>query len=308
MILEVALSAYCIQSSKDEKTDAPVIKQLQKSVKKKVSAQGIGLFTGKKGEISLCPAPPNHGIVFQRVDLPGKPRIPALLDYIQAMTRCTALAQKGCLIQTVEHLLAALYGCGVDNLLVEVSGNEVPVFDGSAAHFVDLIQEAGVEEFSEEKAIGTLEVPQFFSQEDVQLIALPDEHFRVSYALHYPQAEMLCSQFYSAVITEEHFIREIAPCRTFSVYEEVEPFIKAGLIKGGSLDNAVVIKENKVINPEGTRFRDEMVRHKILDLLGDFSILGCSLKMHIIAIRSGHASNIAFAKSLQKLLKVEKSK
>lgn len=299
------MSATCLKSSKDQ---APRVRaaQKQKTLKKQVSASGIGLFSGTHVELTLKPAPANHGIVFKRIDLTGAPVLPATLEYIQAMPRTTALGRDGVVVQTVEHLLAALKGCGVDNLVVEVSGEEVPIFDGSASRFVEMIEEVGVAELSEKKAVATLEAPQFWSNDEVQLIALPAETFKVSYTLHYPQAALLCSQFYSTEISEDLFIREIASCRTFSVYEEVEPFIKAGLIKGGSLDNAVVIKENQVMNPEGTRFSDEMVRHKVLDLLGDFSLLGCDLNVHFVAIRSGHASNIAFAKILQKHLKLEK--
>lgn len=247
--------------------------------------------------ITFCPAPVGHGIVFQRVDLPGKPKILTRLESIQAMPRCTALRNGEIVVQTVEHLLSALYGGGVDNLLIEVDGPEVPIFDGSATRFVQMFEEAGYLEQEEERAIYKLTAPFSWSKGDVHLMAVPCEEFRVSYTLHYPQSSILCSQFFSTSITEEIFVREISPCRTFSIYEEVEPFIRSGLIKGGSLENAVVIKEDKIVNPEGVRFEDEMVRHKVLDLVGDFSLLG-RLQAHIIAIRSGHASNVAFAKML----------
>ncbi len=246
----------------------------------------------------MCPAPAGHGIVFQRVDLPEKPKIPAKLEFIHAMPRCTGVGRGDVTIQTVEHLLSALYGGGVDNLLIEVNGGEIPIFDGSATRFVQMFEEAGYLEQSEDKLVIKLTVPFSWSQGDVHLMAVPCDEFQVSYTLHYPQSSILCSQFFSTTITEEIFIREISPCRTFSLYEEVEPFIRSGLIKGGSLENAVVIKEDKIVNPEGVRFSNEMVRHKVLDLIGDFSLLGGSLQAHIIAIRSGHASNIAIAQML----------
>jgi len=274
----------------------------QRTLQSKISSSGVGLFSGENGTITLCPAPPNHGIVFQRVDIPDKPRIPARLDFIHAMPRCTAIGIGHATIQTVEHLLSAIYGSGVDNLLIEVSGPEVPIFDGSASRFVQMFEEAGYLEQNEEKVCLKLAHPLSWSKDDVHLMALPSDEFRVSYTLHYPQSSTLCSQFFSTQITQEIFACEISPCRTFSLYEEVEPFIHSGLIKGGSLENAVVIKEDKIVNPEGLRFSDEMVRHKILDLVGDFSLLGYPLQAHLIAIRSGHSSNIAFAKILQKYL------
>ena len=290
----------CAESTESKTLSKRTIRK-QRTLQKKISSSGIGLFSGEKVTITLCPAPVGHGIVFQRVDLPEKPIIPAKLEFIRAMPRCTAVVRGDDMVQTVEHLLSALYGGGVDNLLIEVSGSEVPIFDGSAARFVQMFEEAGYEEQNEERTTLKLNTPLSWSKGDVHLMAVPSDEFRVSYTLHYPQSSILCSQFFSTSITEETFVREISPCRTFSVYEEVEPFIRSGLIKGGSLENAVVIKEDEIVNPEGVRFEDEMVRHKVLDLVGDFSLLG-SLQVHIIAIRSGHASNIDFAKMLHRHL------
>ncbi len=270
----------------------------QKTLQKEISASGVGLFSGKQATITLCPAPAFHGVVFQRVDLPDQPKIPAQLDYIQAMPRCTAVGRGEATVQTVEHLLSALYGCGVDNVLIQVRGEEIPIFDGSAQRFVELFEEAGYVEQDALRKVLKITEPLSWTKGDVHLMVVPCDEFRISYTLHFPQSSLLCSQFYSTTVTQEQFVSALSSCRTFSLYEEVEPFIRSGLIKGGSLENAVVIQEDRVVNPEGLRFSDEMVRHKMLDLIGDFSLIGQSLQGHIIAIRSGHASNIAFAKEI----------
>lgn len=279
------------------------LKMCQRTLARPVSASGVGLFSGQQAQITFIPAVPGHGIVFQRVDLPNKPKIAACLDSVCGMPRCTALGKGVESIQTVEHLLSALYALSVDNLLIEISGPEVPIFDGSSTYFVQMLQEAGLFEQKENKNYYTLAAPAYWSQGDVHLVALPSAtEYRVSYTLSYPSSKLLHSQFCSIAVTEQSYMQELSPCRTFSVYEEIKPFIDKGLLKGGSLENAVLIQEDRVVNPEGLRFSNEMVRHKVLDLIGDFSLIGRSLLVHIVAIRSGHASNIAFAKELAKQL------
>ncbi len=279
----------------------------QRTLKRSASVSGVGVFTGEKATLRLCPAEADTGIIFQRMDLPHKPFLPAALEHVQGTPRCTMIGIQGALIQTVEHLLSALKAYHIDNALIEITGPEVPILDGSAAGFVEMIEKAGVTVLNEERTRGRLETPVYWTQKDTHLIALPSDEYRVSYTLHYPHSDFIGSQYYSFVVDEEGFKQEIAPSRTFSLYEDVAPLIEKGLLKGGSLDAGVLIKDNAVANPEGLRFKDEPVRHKILDLIGDLSLNAVSFSAHIIAIRSGHTSNIAFAKELAKHIKMENS-
>ncbi|MEM8727423.1 MAG: UDP-3-O-acyl-N-acetylglucosamine deacetylase [Chlamydiota bacterium] len=272
----------------------------QRSLKNTVSLSGTGLFTGMKSEVKLRPAPEGTGIVFQRTDLPDKPKLPALVEHVRETPRCTilGLASGNFQIQTVEHILSAIKGYEIDNIFVEIEGSEIPSCDGSSMPFVELIERGGVVTQSQTKKIHHLETPIFWSRGDVHLVALPSEEFRISYTLNYPNSDLLKSQFYTIRVDEETYKTEIALARTFSLYEEIVPLIEKGNIKGGRLDNAVIIKGDSILNPEGVRYKDEMVRHKILDLIGDLCLVGQSFIAHIIAIRSGHFSNTSFAKEL----------
>jgi UDP-3-O-[3-hydroxymyristoyl] N-acetylglucosamine deacetylase len=299
------LSFPCELSALKQCRVAPSPK-MQRTLQRSVAAMGIGLFSGEKVSICLCPAVENTGIVFQRVDLPHRPILPARSEYVQGTPRCTIIGNGEDSVQTVEHLLAALRAYRIDNVLIEISGCEVPIFDGSSIHFVTMIEEAGIRELQFEKKVFRLEAPIFWSQGEIHLIALPSEEYRISYTLHYPHSSTIGTQFYTFVLDQEDFKNEIAPCRTFSIYEEIAPMIEKGLVKGGSLDNAVIIKDDVVVNPDGLRFPDEMVRHKVLDLIGDLSLVPPFLA-HVVAVRSGHASNNAFAKELFNHIKMENS-
>lgn len=280
----------------------------QKTLKGAVSLSGIGLFTGAKATVTIHPARASSGIVFQRTDLPGKPQVTADLDHVVSTPRCTILGNHKFTIHTVEHLLSALKAMGVDNAVLAISGPEVPILDGSSEAFVEAILKAGIAELEEEKEIYTLESPISWSKGDIHLVAIPAQEFRISYTLHFPESALLKSQYFSVVVSPQNFIEQIASCRTFCLYEEIAPFIESGLIKGGGLDNAVIIKNDVVINPDGVRFPDEMVRHKILDLIGDLSLVSCPFNAHVIAIRSGHASNILFARELLNQLSIKQEK
>ncbi len=200
--------------------------------------------------------------------------------------------------------MAAIRAYRIDNVLIEISGPEVPIFDGSSMHFVEMIEYAGICENDGLKEIYSLKTPVFWSQGDIHLIALPSDEYRISYTLHYPHSKLIGTQFYTFALDQEGFKNEIASCRTFSLYEEIAPMIEKGLVKGGSLENAVIIKGGAVVNPEGLRFSDEMARHKVLDLIGDLSLVPPFLA-HVVAVRSGHASNNAFAKQLLNHIKME---
>lgn len=280
----------------------------QQTLAHPVTRKGTGLFTGEKVTLTLHPAEAGHGIRFRRADLPGQPILSASLENVKETPRCTILGNRDASIQTVEHLLSALCACGIDNLLIDIDGPEVPIFDGSAKVFVEMLEEGGIQLQQEKRGPVKITSPLYWSSGDIHLVALPSEEFRVSYTLHYPQSPLLKSQFYSLVVQENRYKNEIAPCRTFSLYEEIAPMLDKGLIKGGSLENGVIIKGDAVLNPEGVRFPDEMVRHKVLDLIGDLSLVSIPFLAHIIAICSGHASNIAFAREIYKFVKRENSR
>ncbi|MBI2810214.1 MAG: UDP-3-O-acyl-N-acetylglucosamine deacetylase [Candidatus Melainabacteria bacterium] len=280
------------------------LKRKQRTLRRSISAEGTGLFTGKKVSIRLCPAEDNTGIVFERVDLPHRPLLPALSEFVQGTPRCTVIGNGKDTVQTVEHLLAALRAYGINNLRIEISADEVPIFDGSSLKFVELIEEAGISDLDSDVEVIKITSPVYWSKGDIHLIALPSDEYRISYTLHYPHSAAIGTQFFTFALDQEGFKNEIASCRTFSIYEEIAPMIEKGLVKGGSLENAVIIKEDAVINPEGLRFTDEMARHKVLDLIGDLSLMPPFLA-HVIAVRSGHASNNAFAKELLNHIKME---
>ncbi len=198
----------------------------------------------------------------------------------------------------VEHLLSALYASGIDNAILRVRGAEVPAGDGSALKFVELIEVAGVRYQKIPRRLFRLKKAQFWSSGEIQIIALPADEFRVTSVLHYPSSERFRSLYHSFSVTREAYRQEIAPSRTFSFYEEVAPLLEKGLIRGAGLENALVIQNDLVMNPEGLRFPDEMVRHKVLDLIGDFALLPGFFLGHVIALRSGHAAHQAFVKML----------
>lgn len=273
--------------------------RMQKTVREAISFSGKGLFTGLSTEVRLLPAPPHHGLVFYRSDLPERPAVPAQLQAVLDTERSTRLAQGDVKIGLVEHLLSSLYACEIDNACIEVSGPEIPICDGSARLFIDLIDQAGTVEQEAEGRDLIIQEPLFWSEGESVLVALPFDGLRISYTLHYPHSSFLKSQFFSLNLDRETYRREIAPCRTFALYEEIAPLVASGFLQGGALESGLVIKDGALLNPEGARFEDEMVRHKILDLLGDLSLLGRRLKAHIVALRSGHKSNVAFAKMLE---------
>jgi len=275
----------------------------QKTLKKEVVFHGKSLFLGQDVVVRLLPAPPNTGILFRRVDLPESPTIFALTEQVHDAIRCTKLGVGASSVQTIEHFMAAVRASEIDNLIVDMSGPEMPIFDGSSLPFMQMIDQAGVVEQESVKDIYVLDQPVSWSQGDTHLVALPSDEYRISYTLHYPQSPYLRSQFYSFIVNPDSFRSEIAPCRTFALYQEIAPLIEKGFLTNAALDAGVVIDGEKVLNPEGVRFPDEMVRHKILDMIGDFALLGCTFNAHLIAIKTGHAANHTVAKELRKFLR-----
>lgn len=279
-------------------------KEMQNTLLQEIEVSGIGIFTGEHASIKICPAPENFGVVFCRSDLAGTPKIPAKLEFVEPSPRCTKLCLDGASVLMVEHLLSALYAWGVDNALIEVNGPEIPGLDGSAKFFSEEIEKAGLRTQHSPRNYISITQPMYWSKGDVHLVALPSHEYRLSYTLHYPKSPLIRSQYYSFCLGHEEYKTDIAPSRTFSMYEEILPFVQKGIIKGGGLENALVIQGDKVLNPEGTRFENEMVRHKILDLIGDLSLIGTRINAHVIAICSGHSSNVAFAKVLSESLQL----
>jgi UDP-3-O-[3-hydroxymyristoyl] N-acetylglucosamine deacetylase len=279
----------------------------QKTLKRESSLSGIGLHTGGSVKIRFCPAGEDTGIVFRRTDIKGNPEIPATVDYVQDTSRSTNIGIGDVRVHTIEHVLAAVRSYEIDNLIIEVFGSEPPVGDGSSAAFLEMIEASGIQNQEAEKRTVSLKNPVYFSDGHVHMVAIPAADYHISYTLHYPEAEAIKSQYFSTPVTKKTFKEEIGSCRTFSLYEEISFLIDRGLIKGGSLDNAVVIKDDVILSKEGLRFPDEMVRHKVLDLIGDLSLVGVTFNAHIIAIRSGHKSNVAFAKKIYNQIKMENS-
>ncbi len=259
----------------------------------------MGLFTGKGVSISLLPAPENTGIVFRQTGGGKKFFLPALLPYVKRTPRCTSLELSGTFnVMTVEHLLSAIHAYEITNLFIDVDGPEIPVGDGSSHLFVEMIEKSGVCFQEQCNQVYKIQKPIHWTDGTTLIIGLPSEEYRISYTMHYPHSSFLRSQYYSFQVDSKSYKEEIATCRTFSLYEEIAPMLENGLLKGMGLENGVVIKDNAVMNPGGLRFPDEMVRHKILDLMGDLSLIGKLFLGHVIAIRSGHYSNVAFAKLL----------
>jgi len=281
--------------------------QLQKTIKNAVCFKGIGLHMGKEVTMTLEPAPANSGVVFIREDLPGSPSIKAEVDKVIGNMRGTSIGSDGVKIHTIEHILAALFGLGIDNVFIKMDGEEVPAADGSALPFVELIQKAQIEPQKAPRNFLKIKEPFWLEEGDKRVMVFPDEKLKITYVVDFPHSP-LKTQFAEFTIDEKTFIQEIAPSRTFGFMEEVEELRKKGLIQGGSLENAVVIDKNGVLNKKGLRFFNEPVRHKILDLLGDLYLLGEPIQAHILAIKSGHSFNVKLAQKLNNLRKKIKGK
>jgi UDP-3-O-[3-hydroxymyristoyl] N-acetylglucosamine deacetylase len=277
----------------------------QNTLRQPIAYSGIGIHTGKIVSIRFCPAEQGTGILFKRVDLPSQPVIPATLEYVCDTSRSTTIGVADIRIHTVEHILAAIRAFEIDNVIIEISSIEPPVANGSSDVFVKMIEDAGVEMQAAEARIVKLKQPVFWSEGDIHIVAHPYEGYRISYTLNYPESKTLKCQYYSVMVDKNSFKHEIAPCRTFSQYKEVSDLMDRGLIKGGSLDNAVIIKDDAVFSKGGLHFPDEMVRHKILDMIGDLTLVGYHFHAHIISVRSGHQSNAEFSKKLYKTLTME---
>jgi len=259
---------------------------MQMTIRKPVQISGVGLHTGCRVSVALKPAPEDSGIVFRRVDLQGF-RIEAVRRHVSRVVLATTLMKKGVMLSTVEHLLSALYGSGIDNVFVDIDSLELPILDGSAGPFVELLKEAGVKEQKAERTFLRVVREAKLSDGEKWIKIRPYPAFRVSYEIEFSHP-MIGLQKLDLHVTPETYARELAFARTFGFYSEAEDLLKKGLIRGGSTDNALVLTEDGLLDGE-LRAPDEFVRHKTLDLIGDLSLCGHQILGHITAHKAGHA-------------------
>jgi UDP-3-O-[3-hydroxymyristoyl] N-acetylglucosamine deacetylase/3-hydroxyacyl-[acyl-carrier-protein] dehydratase len=271
--------------------------QKQRTIKTPVCLTGVGVHTGSKTRLVFKPAPVDTGVKFVRTDLPGSPEVAALACNVSDIRRGTTIARGGAEVHTVEHVLSAIRGCGLDNVAVELDANEPPVGDGSAFAYVRMIRSAGIEEQDAPRRELVVREPVWVSKDNAAIAVIPAPQFRISYTMDFKHPT-LPAQFVSFLLDEETFEREIAPGRTFCFYHEIEYLVSQGLIKGGSLENAVVIGDGVIYSKERLRFPDEFARHKVLDIIGDLCLVGRHVRAHVIAMRSGHELNVEIARKL----------
>jgi UDP-3-O-[3-hydroxymyristoyl] N-acetylglucosamine deacetylase len=269
--------------------------RLQRTLKREVSFSGIGLHTGRYSKVCLKPAPRNTGIIFTRVD--KNVSIKASINSVTDTAFATTIGLNGAKIRTVEHMLAALAGLGIDNLFVEVTGPEIPILDGSSMEFTSLILDGGIAKQSRKRPYIRITTPIVLTDGHAEIAAFPYDGRRITYRIHFHH-NLLGEQKLSLELTEENFAMEIAPARTFGFLKDVEYLKANGFARGGSFENAIILGETGVLNSSGLRFKDEFVRHKILDLIGDLSLSGFPIYGHIIANKSGHTTNLKFLKKL----------
>jgi UDP-3-O-[3-hydroxymyristoyl] N-acetylglucosamine deacetylase len=271
----------------------------QRTLKSLVSATGVGLHTGQKVRMSLRPAQPDTGIVFRRLDLPGAADLPARADLVGESRLCSCLVSGATRIYTIEHLMSALYGLGVDNAYVDLDGPEVPIMDGSAAPFVLLIQQAGVEEQGAPKRFLRVKKRIVARDGDKWAALEPHEGFKLSFSIVFKHPVILKSNTELTVdFATTSYLKEVARARTFGFVHDVEDLRESGLAQGGGLENAVVLDEHRVLNAGGLRFGDEFIRHKILDAIGDLYLLGRPLLAAFSAYKSGHDLNNRLLRAL----------
>ncbi len=284
-----------------KKTDASMIRQ--RTLKNAIRATGVGLHTGEKIYLTLLPAPVDTGIVFRRVDLDPVVEIQAKAENVGDTTLSTTLMQGDVRVSTVEHLLSAMAGMGIDNAIVEVSAAEVPIMDGSAGPFVFLIQSAGIEEQAAAKKFIRIKRPVVVDDGDKKASFLPFDGFKVSFSIDFDHPVFQDRTLEASVdFSSTSFVKEVSRARTFGFMHEIEYLRSQGLAKGGSVDNAIVVDEYRILNEDGLRYEDEFVKHKILDAIGDLYLLGNSLIGEFKAHKSGHALN---NKSLRQLIAQE---
>lgn len=268
----------------------------EQTIASPVEFSGIGLHTGEAAAMRILPAPAGRGIVFRRVDLDNF-ELRADVGSVERVAYATTLMNRGVWISTVEHLLSALYGFGIDNAFVELDNFEVPILDGSGLQYIQAIQRVGIVKLEAERSVIRI-IKSFALEENGKTIAIhPSESFSIEYEIGFSHP-LIGHQKLEVEITPGNYASLVAPARTFGFYEEVEKLQASGLVRGGSLENAIVLTENGMLNETSLRFPDEFVRHKILDLLGDFALIGQSVQGRIVANRAGHALHTRFVAEL----------
>ncbi len=273
----------------------------QKTLKDIVSFAGVGLHTGCHVNVRLIPSGVDTGISFTRVDIPGAPSIKAEASNVVATNYATSLGVDGATVGTVEHLLASFYGLGIDNVIVELDGPEVPVLDGSAELFIKMIEGVGLKDFDSVRKYLVVRRPIKVSEGDKYVMLMPaaEMQLTVDYSIDFSHP-FLSKQTFSGLFSADAFKDEVGSARTFGFLRDVEMLRANGLAKGGSLSNAVVISDTEVLNEGGLRYPDEFVRHKVLDMMGDISLIGAPIAGHLIAHRSGHALNLRLVEQIHK--------
>lgn len=268
----------------------------QQTLRQPVSFAGIGLHSGNRVNMTFLPAAPNTGLRFRRVDLEGKPEIEALVENVSDTNRSTTLSKSNAKIHTVEHVLATFAGCGIDNAIIELDTNEPPIADGSSRAYCKLIEQAGIVPQPELREPYRVEAPIELEFGETIISIFPHESFKLTCTSADKAGRY--TQFFSTEVTPETWERELANARTFCFFEEIEYLIKNGLIKGGSLENAVIIRDDAVLTNEPLRYAEEFVRHKMLDIVGDLALVGRPILGHVIAVKPSHFANCELAKQI----------
>jgi UDP-3-O-[3-hydroxymyristoyl] N-acetylglucosamine deacetylase/3-hydroxyacyl-[acyl-carrier-protein] dehydratase len=268
----------------------------QQTLRQSVSYSGVGLHSGNRVNMTFLPAPANSGIRFRRVDLDGRPEIEAKIENVSETNRSTTLSKGNVKIHTVEHVLSAFAGLGIDNAIVELDANEPPIADGSAREYCRMVHSAGIVSQPEKREVYAIRSPIEVQAGDSSLAVFPHDTFKVSCTS--ADKEGRFTQYFSVELSPESWEKEVAAARTFCFYEEIEYLIKNGLIRGGSLENAVVIREDAVLTNEPLRYTEEFVRHKILDIVGDLALIGRPISGHVVAIKPSHSVNCELAREI----------
>jgi UDP-3-O-[3-hydroxymyristoyl] N-acetylglucosamine deacetylase/3-hydroxyacyl-[acyl-carrier-protein] dehydratase len=273
----------------------------QQTLRQAASFSGVGLHGGNRVNMTFLPAPPDSGVRFRRVDLEGNPEIEARVEYVTTTNRSTSLSKGNAKIHTVEHVLAALAGCGVDNAVIELDANEPPIADGSAREYVKMIRAAGLAPQDAPREIFYVNSPVSYQKDETSISVFPYDGFKITCTSADSKGRF--TQFFSVDVTPESWERDLAHARTFCFFEEIEFLIKNGLIKGGSLENAVVIRDDAILTTEPLRYPEEFVRHKMLDIIGDLSLVGRPIAGHVIAVKPSHNANCEVSRQLSQQLR-----
>lgn len=267
----------------------------QRTLERPISCSGVGMHSGKTVHLTFRPAPENHGIKFIRTDLPESPGVTAHFNHVVDTSLATVIGHEGFIVSTIEHLMASFAAFGIDNAVVELDSYEMPIMDGSAAPFVSLIKSAGMVSQRSPRSYFVVKEPIEYKVNGKSIGLYPSDEFKITYTIEYDHP-LIQRQTCTLSLTHDVFEKDLSKARTFGFLHEYEYLKRYGFAQGGSLENVVVIDKDEILNPEGLRYPDEFVRHKMLDCIGDFSLLGMPIMGHVVAEKSGHALHYAFLK------------